>query len=411
MLGVLDGGQPLSDAERELFLEAAGRVPRLLIVVNKIDHLERADRREAVDFVRSAMRDLLGEADTELFAVSARKGEGTRELADRLRRLGAHEREELLLRSVAGLAVGIASHAAQAARFEAHAIELPLEELDARARAFEQRITELRAAGSEAGDLLQAGIERGVDERLNQPLREHARREEARLRAAVHEHALAVGHRSARELSAELNRWIDATVRQEFEQLVPRFETAVADQVTELESRYAARVQRILGQVQDVAQVVFGARAAEVLPETGLRALSRFSFKLKDVENSLDILVGFGRTIAPGALGRRLVLRDAEQRLIEMTDRHAGRLRSELADRVGLAARDYQRELTAAVEEAIDAIRHAIDRASDDRHRGEQHAQRRLTQLARIEHRCDEIAATWKRALASSPMTSSKPQA
>lgn len=37
---VLDAGQPLSQAERELFLEATRRVPRLLIAVNKIDHLE-----------------------------------------------------------------------------------------------------------------------------------------------------------------------------------------------------------------------------------------------------------------------------------------------------------------------------------------------------------------------------------
>jgi hypothetical protein len=46
---------------------------------------------------------------------------------------------------------------------------------------------------------------------------------------------------------------------------------------------------------------------------------------------------------------------DAKQRLIEMTDRHAGRLRSELAGRVAEAMRDYRRELTAAVDEAVEA--------------------------------------------------------
>ena len=79
------------------------------------------------------------------------------------------------------------------------------------------------------------------------------------------------------------------------------------------------------------------------------------------------------------------MIRDAEQRLIDMTDRHAGRLRSELAGRVAEAVRDYRRELSAAVDEAVDAIRAAIERATADRRRGEQHARGRLDQLARIE--------------------------
>ena len=205
--------------------------------------------------------------------------------------------------------------------------------------------------------------------------RRYARSEESRLRAELRAHVDELGaSASPRELSAELEGWIDATVRAEFERLVPRFESAIAEQLAELEQRYAQRIERILEQVQQAAEDVFGVRASEVLPNTGLRAPSHFSFKLKDVEHALDMIVGFGRTITPGALGRRLVIRDAEQRLIEMTDRHAGRLRSELAGRVAEAVRDYRRELTAAVDEAVDAIRAAIERATADRRRGEQHA-------------------------------------
>jgi hypothetical protein len=181
----------------------------------------------------------------------------------------------------------------------------------------------------------------------------------------------------------------------------PRFEAAIADQLTELERRYAARVQRSLEQAQEAAEDVFGARASDVLPETGLRAPSRFSFKLKDVEHALDMIVGFGRTITPGALGRRLVVRDAGQRLLDMPDRHAGRLRSELADRVAHAAGEYRRELASAVEDATVAIRAAIDRATEDRRRGEQHAQGRLQRLAQIECRCEQLRAELDHLLAN----------
>jgi hypothetical protein len=308
-----------------------------------------------------------------------------------IRRLAVEKREGLLFRSVAGLGVGVAGDTALAARFESTAIELPLDELASRAKLFEQRIAELRSARAEAGDLLERGIVRALEERVNLPLKEHARQEDARLRAALRAHVAGLSRSSPRELSVELEQWIDATVRDEFEQMIPRYEAAIAEQLAELERRYAGRIQRILEHVQEVAEDVFGARASEVLPETGLHAPSRFSFKLKDVEHALDIIVGFGRTITPGALGRRLVVRDAEQRLIEMTDRHAGRLQSELAARVANAAREYQRELASGVDEAIEAIRAAIDRATTDHRLGEQHTRARLEELARTRSRCEQL--------------------
>ena len=219
---------------------------------------------------------------------------------------------------------------------------------------FERRIIDLTAASAEAGDLLEQGVGRALAQVVNEPLARHAQREEDRLRRELRRHVDQLAKVSPRELSDELDGWIDTTIRAEFEYLIPRFETAIAEQLTKLERRYAERIERIVEQIQQAAEDVFGTRASDVLPDTGLRAPSRFSFKLNDVEHALDMLVGFGRTITPGALGRRLVIRDAEQRLIDMADRHAGRLRSELAGRVSEAVRAYRRELSAAVDDLIE---------------------------------------------------------
>ena len=392
-LCVLDAGQPLSEAERQLFVEVAERVPRLLIVVNKIDHLDRADREDAIEFVGSAAREALDGADTELFAVSATRGDGLALLAARLRRLAADERPDLLLHSVAGLVSDVAAEAGHAARLQSRAIELPLEELSARARVFEQRIGELQDASAEAEDLLERGVQRALTQHVNEPLVGYARQQEPRLRAALHGHLEQLPRSSPRALAAELDGWIQATVRTDFEQLVPRFEEQVVADLSELEQRHAIRVRRILEQVQEVAEDVFGAPAGDMLPDTGVRGPSRFSFKLTDVENALDMIVGFGRTVAPGRFGRRFVIRDAEQRLIAMTDRHAGRLRSELAERMVAAAREYRRELAATVDEAVRTIGAAVERAVEDRGQGEQHARARLAELDQIERRCRQLAA------------------
>jgi hypothetical protein len=117
------------------------------------------------------------------------------------------------------------------------------------------------------------------------------------------------------------------------------------------------------------------------------------------------MLVGLGRTATPGALGRRLVVRDAEQRLVAMTDRHAGRLRSELAERVRAAARGYQRELAAAVDDAIAAIRSAIARAVEEQRRGEASASHRLDELAQAAARCERLVARFGELAGGAPAT------
>jgi small GTP-binding protein len=392
-LCVLDAGQPLSAAEREMLRDCAERIPRLLIVLNKVDQVSDTDRAAALEFVRTALNDALGADGAEIYAVSARHGDGLEALRARLLGLAAGERELLLLCSVAGVAHDVALSAAQAASFEARAVRLPLQELASRVVDFDRRGAELRAAGTEAGDLLERGGERALQALVNQPLGTYARDHEAALRAALRQRAETLGRCSARDLASQLEAWIDESVRGTFADLVPRFESAIADQLTELEARYAQRVTEIIEAVQAAAEDVFGTRAGRSVSQFGLRTPSRFSFKLHDVENALDMIVGLGRTVTPGTLGRRLVVRHAEQRLLDMTDRHAGRLRSELAEGVSAAVREYRRELATLVDEAFDSIHAAVERASQDRRRGQPRADARLQELSQIQRGCREIAA------------------
>ena len=149
--------QPLSDAERQDAQRRGTADP------SPDDHRQQ-DRssRSGRSWRRAGVRSLNSRRPTRLRrrrAVwrSARHHEGLAPLRARLLELASGERESLLLRSVAGVGHNVALSGAQAARFEARAIQLPLDELASRARQFDQRIAELRAAGAEAGDLLSGG--------------------------------------------------------------------------------------------------------------------------------------------------------------------------------------------------------------------------------------------------------------
>lgn len=392
-LFVLDAGQPLSEPERELLVEAARRAARLLVVVNKIDHLEGEDRDVALDFVRSTLDGLADGFPLMPLATSARTGEGMDALRASLRRMADEdERTDLLMRSGANLARDAARATSRAARFEAHALALPLDELRRRSDLFERRIADLRGACAEAGDLLDHGVRRAVRELVDEPLTGYVRVHGDRLRESLRTHVDRLGTMGPGALATELSRWIDATVRDEFAAVSTSTEQRVAEELARLERLYGTRVEQILGEIGDIASDVFGADAGVMPPTAGLTEPSRFTFKLTDVEQALEMIAGLGRRLAPGGLGRRLVVRDAEQRLIGMTDRHAGRLRSELVERVIAATRDYRRGLAATVDGAIDAITAAIGRADAEHRRMDADGRARRTELEDIAERCDAIA-------------------
>jgi len=103
-LCVLDVGQPLSEAERDLLVELAQRVPRLFVVVNKADQLSADELRQSREFISGAVEQALSGTGAELFVASARDGQGIAALRGRLRKLGEAEQRGVIIRSAATLA-------------------------------------------------------------------------------------------------------------------------------------------------------------------------------------------------------------------------------------------------------------------------------------------------------------------
>jgi small GTP-binding protein len=390
-LFTLAADQPLSGAEEQLVRDAAKRVPRIFFALNKVDHLSERERAETVAFVRERLRDMLG-AEPELYPVSARSGEGLETLRRRLERFTVEERKGVLARSVRSLAAAFAAEAVQAVRFEAHTVELPLNELEQKLDEFRELSSELARTREEAAQLLQQAMRRLIAETVNEPLLTLARREGPRLVEALEAYVAERGRIGPRALAERLDVWTEHAIRDRFDRLAEEYEQQIAEQLRELQERYAERVDRILRELDDATAEVFGARAGRRAPEVALRQPSRFTFKLHDAEREmLDQLASLAAASAPGAFGRRLVRHQAEERLRLLLDRHAGRLRSDLAERIETSVRDYERELAFVVGEAISSIEAAVERATREQRGGRLRVGARLRELQRVERRVSEL--------------------
>ncbi len=389
-LCVLGADQPLTSGERDFLAEAVAGIPRVIVAVNRIDTLLESERQEALEFLSGALTTVLGQPP-ELFPLSALSGEGVDDLRERLHRLARDDGDAILRETLRRAAQRTAVETVQASRLEVAAVRLPIDQLEARSALFEQKLEELLRTRRDASDLLERGLERLLREQVQTPLGELAAQRADELRSEVRDQAAMLPPRPRAAFAEGLENWVDSTIHEAFADLSAAYEQRVADGIAELEQVHAQRISGILAELHSAAQEILGATAVAAMPELGLTAPSRFSFKLRDVRHALEQIVVVGRTTAPGKLGRNLLVREAERRVIQMFDRHAGRLRSELTERARAAVREYDRGLQRIVVEAADAVRAAIARARAEHDQGEEAIRARVLELEGVAVRAIEL--------------------
>jgi predicted GTPase len=390
VLVVLSADQPLSQVELELVQDFVASIPKLFFCVNKLDLLDPEERRISMEFVRARLAEFFSEGEVELYGVSAREELGIEQLQRRLEHFLAGERRETLLASVASLGSAVAADTAQSLRFEAHALELPLEELEERLASFASSLAALAEAREEARMLLDRSVQQVVETRVDEPLLSYATNRASALESRLEE--CARERRGTSAVTEALDLEVATIVREEIERLALELEHAVAEGLEQAELRYASRMRNLATELVEAAAAAFGERPPLHLGALELSTPSRFSFKLRDEEQALEQLLELGQRLVPGALGRRVALRDAKRRLREMLDRHAGRLRSDLAQRVRASAAQYRRELEASLDEATAAIQAALARAEVDRRAGRSRIEERLSELAELAAELDRYA-------------------
>jgi hypothetical protein len=106
--------------------------------------------------------------------------------------------------------------------------------------------------------------------------------------------------------------------------------------------------------------------------------------KLRDDPVALETITGGLQATLPGALRRRLLLRRARERAAELSNRHAGRLRSELVAALRDAARQAQRQSHAELDRLQRSLDKAIEHGMAHRTMAEHEAEAERERVAQV---------------------------
>lgn len=373
-LVVLSADAPLTAAERRLLDVVAERSSATFFVLNRTDHLSASEISEAVAFVCEAVEAAIGERHP-VFAVSARNAlqahlgdsDGDGGVVDAgidalLAALTRFVEEDLVAvrhRAFAAAVRRLIDDVADADAVAAAAAGLAADELADRIARFEQAAAAERRKIAEDTVLLATAVND-----INADLADWLAREgRAPVPGAANRFAATAARVPLRRLEEALDGEVRALVEARFDDLRPEAVARVENAWGAVASDFARRVQERADAIRAIAAETFGARLNPVpIPEVSEEP-DRFWYLFFRPELPDAPLWRALRLLLPRGLVRRRLVDAARKQVAAEMDKHSGRARSELSDRLTATHRRFAREVTAHVESLIGDIGRAARRA------------------------------------------------
>jgi GTP-binding protein EngB required for normal cell division len=389
---VLSADPPVTEAELAYLARVRPHVARLFFVFNKIDYLATDERDTALAFLRRSLREHMpAVADAPIFGLSARQAlaahqtgdtaglaqSGLAEIEHHLVGFLAREKVGSLQRAVAAKAGAVLDAALMNLALAIRVLEMPVEDLERRAKEFRRALGAIEQQRLVARDLL-AGDRHRAAERLEAQaaeLREEARRALCAVLAAALEAATESTEMAAKSAIA-------AAIPEFFEPRLAQMSGDFARLVEEILKEHVGRANALIGTVRETAaslfeipSVPFEEAESFVVRREPYWVTERWSDSLNPLGGGLvdRLLPSASRTTR---LGKRLAVE-----IDELVERNVENLRWATLQNLDAAFRRFAAEFDERLAETIAAMRGAIEAAADKRRAHADGARAELAQL------------------------------
>jgi hypothetical protein len=372
---VLSADAPLSEEERKLLAALSERQAPTFFVLNRVDHLSPAERDEVARFVSDAVAGELGRKE-KLWCLSARaalraclagqvpdENEGG-DFANFSQEFARFVEADLVQ---ARLGTGRAELARLAHELDdSLAIEVASAELDAASRG--ERVARLGEAA--AGQHQAFEDERTLLQRdvavlagtIEKALAGFAATEPAKCEGRLLEVARTT---AVSQLEDALRGTVESAVRQSFE----GFRLAQAQRAEESWGRLAEgfrdRTQDRVNAVRAAAADIFQVELPHLALPQVAEERERFFYLFLSVGTSTESIDRLLRRLLPPPIVRRRLLERARRDLVGEFDKHAGRARWDLAQRLDAVRRRFEVAMAGELERSVATVLAATARAEE----------------------------------------------
>jgi predicted GTPase len=407
---VLAADNPLSASELDLLAQLCERRAEVFVAINKVDHLTPVERRAVREFVIERAEAVLGRPVTP-FCTSARRAlelqfegvggdlEGVGELRKALVRFVT---EDLVrVRRAATLAEfdRLAAEVNCILQLEEAAAAMDLGRLDVQSASLQRAVEDGRRLLADDVVVLGHGVERLVEEAGIALVRRAA----TAANSCAPDLGTTVASLPRNQLDRGVRAAVEALVRTHFETIRLEVECDVEKTWRTLIVRFAARVQGRIDALVEVASELFEVHLPQTLtPELSAKH-GRFTYQFIYIEGQNAAVGHLVAHLLPGSMARRRAERRAGQLLAREFDKHAGRARYDMAERLSEAKSELVASMLSEFEQTQASLEVACTKARALRETGEEVQSARalvrdyirdlITQIGQLLH--PESALSW----------------
>ncbi|NOZ87587.1 MAG: Dynamin family protein [Deltaproteobacteria bacterium] len=416
-LFVVSADPPLTEAEFDFLSQVKDRASRIFFAFNKIDYLDREERREALAFLQELLVEKAGlDGSPEIFPLSARTAleakrqgdqnklheSGLVELEHRLVSFAHAEKMDVLRRAIERKALEVMEQALLQLRISLRSLQMPLADLEEKSGVFESKL---------------AGIEK---QRIS--LQDRLEGERRRCSEFIESQAQDLKSGSAKYLKETLEQVfskdesrcpLEEELQNDFEKRVPDFFKAALKKHARTASNH---VQSSLSEFQKEAdRLVEGVRkiAAEIFDISYKAPESAKAFQLDTrVYWETHKWTPSFSPIPPGALDKLLPVRTRRQRLkkrwneqVDMLVRqNVETVRWQLLQSTIKAFAHFSTQMEKCLAETVEATRKAMGKAHALK---QEHSRQSEKEIRKLEETIDSVQ-TWLRNTGTAPVQDKK---
>jgi signal recognition particle receptor subunit beta len=369
---LLSVDSPVSEYDKEILALLRERGTRIFVVINKVDHMSLSEMAQVRHFMEAQVTDILG-SSARIFFLAARPAldcildgriseKGSGEFEDFRSSLESFVRDELVEARIEAARRELArlgTDLQDSIMLEAAASELGRETLRKRVEEFRGAASHEKRAQVEDQVLLDHSVGQLKDE-IAKRLMRHSTKAPEKFFSRLEGTAAAT---RKRQLEDALHEEVECCVREGFEEL-RQAEAEQADHAwNALAAEFRTRTQRRVDAVRQAAADLFEVHLPDVTIPAVAEERERFFYIFVHVEGLGSGINRFAQLLLPRPLFRRRALDRAEQRLRMEFDKHAGRARWDLTQRLDQVRLRFEAAMRTEVEQAEETILSAATRA------------------------------------------------
>jgi small GTP-binding protein len=385
---------PLSRSEHQFLKDVREFVDKVFFVLNKIDQVSDSDQKESLEFTVRVIEEEVGQGKVRIYPLSARWAlegkkagddllvgrsllpEFERQLLDFL----AREKGRVFLQSVVNNLLKLISDETISFQLEQEAIKLPLQELKTKIERFEQEMKEIAKDRENTQFLLKGHLGKTISG-LDEEIFGFKREKSSALQKELEEEYLRLVKRGGGGLREQLEQFVFDRIRETFNPWRQQLSEKISSRLEDAHGEFARKTNEIIERILTLTSDIFELQLKPFTSVEGLSRKSDFYFMLKDDPVGLELVQLAATSALPSFIAKKMILKGMKESVAELLDRHCGRVRYDLVNRITKTMNDFRTSLNEKTDLTLAGIRISFQKALALHQAGKNNVEKSLGEL------------------------------